>query len=375
MVVILNLWNILVAYLWYRLLKGRLRHTADKQSTGVLIGFFVAGLLSILVTLMGHFAHPIPWLLPVVYESRLLYNVLITGMVEEWAKWLCFIMAVHGGGTIREPQDGILQAAAVGLGFGTLENVFYINAYPDLGIAIRPILTTGGHMIYAAFWGAFYSASVYSNAQGRDPQAYRLAVWSVFVTAVVHGLYNTLIGVSPTIIALLPDTLLLTLSIVVFLHMVRRSPYRDYSLSEAAEAIESLEIGLAFNRKSTILNRRMGLFKLYKGEYSQAAGYFGKAMARAKETAPLRFFKAVCWFAHLGGGSGKSALRKAWSLLSDERRKRLLKELDTLLANDAGLKEDLHLFLENPFRDRRGRRGVALAKELKQRKAARSRPV
>lgn len=372
MIFLLNLWNIAAAVLWYRYLKGRIRYTVDKQNPGVLIGFFVAGVFSVLVTYLFHFIHPATWFFPGIYRSEFLYGVLVTGIVEEWAKWLCFIMAVHGGGTIKEPQDGILQAAAVGLGFGTVENIAYIARYPELFIAVRPILTTGGHMIYAAFWGAFYSAAVHSNTQGRDPQAYRLAVGSVFLVALVHGAYNTMVsGTVPFVVALVPDTILLALSIAIFLHMVRHSPYRRFSFAEAQQAIRSLETGLVFNRKSTILNRRMGLFRMYRGEYHRAASSFGRAIARAKEPTSLRFFKAVCEYAHIGGGVGKSSLRKAWALLDDRRRHRLLGELEKVLAEDPELLQSVKGFLSRPFSDRRGNQGVVLAKELKQRKARR----
>lgn len=164
MIALLNLWNIVAAALWYRFLARRIRYTADKQSKGLLVGFFFAGVLSVLVTLMASYLHPVHWFFPIVYESEFFYQVLVTGIVEEWAKWLCFVMAVQGGGTIKEPQDGILQGAAVGLGFGAVENILYFYAYPEIFIAIRPILTTGGHMIYGAFWGASYSAAVYANS-------------------------------------------------------------------------------------------------------------------------------------------------------------------------------------------------------------------
>lgn len=372
MVFLLNLWNVAAAFLWYRYLKGRIRYTVDKQNPGVLVGFFAAGVFSVLVTLMMHWLHPALWFFPGIYRSNFPYQILVTGVVEEWAKWLCFIMAVHGGGTIKEPQDGILQAAAVGLGFGAVENILYIARYPHIFIAIRPILTTGGHMIYAAFWGAFYSAAVYSNVQGRDPQAYRLAVVSVFVVAIVHGTYNALLSTPlPFAVALLPKALLLLLSIAIFLRMVRRSPYRRFSFAEADAAIRSLETGLTFNRKSSILNRRMGLFRMYRGEYHRGASSFGRAIARAKEPTSLRFFKAVCEYAHLGGGVGKNSLRKAWALLDDRRRQKLLRELQKVLARDQELLESVERFLSSPFSDRRGKQGIALAKELKVRKARR----
>jgi RsiW-degrading membrane proteinase PrsW (M82 family) len=48
------------------------------------------------------------------------YHILVTGPVEETAKFFCFLMVVHAVPAVKEPQDGVLIGAAVGMGFGTL---------------------------------------------------------------------------------------------------------------------------------------------------------------------------------------------------------------------------------------------------------------
>lgn len=368
----LHSWNIVATILWYFFLKNRIKYLEDKQSPRIIFGFFIAGCLSIPLTYLFHLINPFHYLFPGILKMEFFYQVFITGLTEEWAKWICFYMAVRGGGTIKEPQDGILQAAAVGLGFGVIENISYINTYPELFIAVRPLLTTGGHMIYAAFWGYFFSAAVYANAHSKDPRSYRNAVISVFVIAVVHGIYNTLTSFSSLFIAIMPDVIILLLSIAYFLRMVAASPYRSFPLHQAKKAVEALRTGLVFNRTSPILNRRMGIFLMRLGRYSQSAAHFARAMPRLKNRRPIRFLKSVAEYAVLRGTPGRKALRKAWSALTDKGRTRMLKELKKILEKDPSLYKEVEQFLLSPFSERRGKDGHALARELKERKVRRN---
>mgnify|MGYP006293482511 CR=1 FL=1 len=336
MELLLHLWNFAAAYLWYRLLGGRIRHVADKRNSRILAGFFFVGMVSIPVTLVLHLLHPATWFLPVVYSSGFLYHVILTGVTEEWAKFLCFMLAVYGGGVIREPQDGAVQAAAVGLGFGTVENMLYIWNAPNISMAVRPLFSTGGHMIYAAFWGAFYAAAAYSNAQGRDPQAYRIAAISVFLVAFVHGCFNALLSSPWPEMALLSDALILAFSVAAFFYLLHNSPYRRFGYLESARAVATIRIGLSFNPKSTVLNRRMGLYLMHQGAYDEAARHFSAAMARAKSTTLLRFFKSVCEFDRRSG-RGSYPLLAAWASVSDRLKPRVRRELARILSRDSKL--------------------------------------
>ena len=202
MIAVLHLWNFIAAGLWGRFLGGKLRYVTDKQSAGVIGAFFMAGVVSVVVTFILHELYPLPWLVQSIYETNFWYHVLVTGVLEETAKFICFFMIAHYLSTVKEPQDGVLQGAAVGLGFATIENILYITWYPEIFIAIRPLLSSGGHMLYGAVWGGLYSTAAWSNAHSDDPGSYRLAVAGVVLMAVFHGLYNSVVvfGLVPGII-------------------------------------------------------------------------------------------------------------------------------------------------------------------------------
>jgi RsiW-degrading membrane proteinase PrsW (M82 family) len=372
MIALLHLWNIAAAWLWGRFLGGKLRHVIDKQSAGVIAAFFTAGIVSLWVTMGLHVLYPLPWLVRSIYETNFWYHVLVTGVVEETAKFICFFMIAHYLTTVKEPQDGVLQGAAVGLGFGTVENVLYITWYPDIFIAIRPLLTTGGHMIYGAVWGGLYSTAVWSNAHSDDPGSYRLAVAGVILMAVFHGIYNSILvfGLIPGIVV---DGIVLAIAVPLFLGLQLRSPYRRYSLEQAKLAIPAIERGLVFNRKSPILNRRLGLYLMRLGNYKRAAVHLSRAMPRTHDRLSTRFFAAVCEYTFTPSVHAERGLRVAWGRLPDEKRAQLLAHLERLLADDPELLEAVREFLSSAFTRRRGKQGHELAREIKLRKAQKRR--
>jgi RsiW-degrading membrane proteinase PrsW (M82 family) len=371
-IAVLHLWNIAAAWLWGRFLGGKLRHVIDKQSAGVIAAFFTAGIVSVVVTMILHVLYPLPWLVQSIYEADFWYSVLVTGVVEETAKFICFFMIAHYLSTVKEPQDGVLQGAAVGLGFATLENIFYITSYPTLYIATRPLLATGGHMLYGAVWGGLYSTAVWSNAHSDDPGSYRLAVLGVVLMAVFHGLYNSVVvfGLIPGIIV---DSVVLAIAVPLFLQLQLRSPYRRYPLEQAKRAIPAIERGLVFNRKSPILNRRLGLYLMRLGNYKRAAVHLSRAMPRTHDRLSTRFFAAVCEYTFTPSVHAERGLRVAWGRLPDEKRAQLLAHLERLLADDPELLEAVREFLSSAFTRRRGKQGHELAREIKLRKAEKRR--
>jgi RsiW-degrading membrane proteinase PrsW (M82 family) len=368
----IHLWNLAAAWLWGRFLNGKLRHVTDKQSIGEIAAFVMAGVVSVVVTFMLHALYPLPWLVQSIYESHFWYHVLVTGIIEETAKFICFFMIAHYLSTVKEPQDGVLQGAAVGLGFATIENMLYITWYPEIFIAIRPLLSSGGHMLYGAVWGGLYSVAVWSNAHSDDPGSYRLAVAGVVLMAVFHGLYNSVVvfGLLPGIIV---KGIILAIAVPLFLQLQIRSPYRRYPIEQARRAIPAIERGLVFNRKSPILNRRLGLYLMRLGDYKRASVHLSRAMPRTHDRLSTRFFAAVCESTFLPQVHAERALRVAWGRLPDEKRTQLLEHLERLLVEDAELLKAIREYLASAFTRRRGKRGHELAREIKLRKAEKRR--
>jgi len=370
--VALNLWNAAATVLWYLLLRRHLRNVVDKQSVEVIAAFFVAGILSVVLTFTLHALNPLPWLAPFVYNVTFLYEVLVTGVVEETAKFLCFLLIAHSLTTVREPQDGVLQGAAVGLGFAFIENIVYFDRFSDLALAVRPIISTGGHMIYGAVWGGLYSAARWSNIRDKDPGAYRVALLGVAATALIHGTYNSIV-IYGWLIGAVVDGIILPVVFVLFVYLEERSPYRTFPLSQAQWAVPALERGLAFNRTSPILNTRMGLYLMRLGLYRRAAEHFSRAMPRSADRDKVRFFQRVCEFTFVPEFHAQGGLRDAWGRLSDPQRQKVSVQLEQLLANDLEQLYAVQHFLNSAFTRRRGKQGYELALELKHRKVARRR--
>ena len=300
MIALLLLWNLAASGLWYVLLSRRIRYVVDKQDPTVLFLAFGVGLLSVVATFLIHFLYPLSWLAEAGYGYRFPYHFLVTGPVEETAKFLCFIMLVHSVPAVKEPQDGVLIGAAIGMGFRTFENIMYIARYAGWLVAIRPVLTTGGHMIYGGIWGGMYSSAMYSNIHSRDPHAYRLAVGAVALVAMIHGLYNSLPWIG---LMVLVDLAALFLAVRVFLFLVERSPYRNYSLEQAELAVPSIRRGLFFNPNSAILNRRAGLYLMYLGRYRDAVRHLKRSLPRSTFRQMPWFYSSVCEYAFVPADS------------------------------------------------------------------------
>ena len=368
----LILWNTTATVLWYILLRRHLRNVLDKQSVEVIAAFFVAGIFSVGLTMMLHALYPVGWIAPFIYRSALLYEVVVTGIVEETAKFLCFLVIAHSLTTVKEPQDGVLQGAAVGLGFAFVENLVFMWRFPDLEMAIRPILSTGGHMIYGAVWGGLYSAARWANVRDTDPGAYRVALGGVAAMALVHGVYNSVVMYG-WLVGTVIDAVILPVVFVLFVYLEQRSPYRTFPLAQAERAIPAVERGLAFNRKSPVLNTRMGFYLMRLKRYRRAADHFSRAMPRTADPERVRFFERVCEFTFVPEFHARGGLRDAWGSLPDPAREKVLAQLGQLLVDDPDTFQAVRRFLETPFTRPGGKRGYELARELKVRKFTRRR--
>ena len=263
--------------LWLKYLDHLDYYKKDKRTTRIFYFALVAGMISIILT---HISYAITtplfgWLI----NGPFLYNFLIVGFSEESAKYLMLIALVLTFISIKEPQDGILQGAAVGAGFAFIENIHYGLNYGIMNTIIRSILVTPGHMLYTALAGYFLATAVYSNLEVRDDRSAWIAVFAFVPTAFIHALYNasfdwaymydsgfnTIQG-----LGFLIDMVTLIITVHVFRSLVEHSPYFVYPYSRSKKAIRSILRGLKLNRSSFVLNRRLGLYYMAAGMYPEA---------------------------------------------------------------------------------------------------------
>ena len=68
------------------------------------------------------------WLLMGGEPAKLFDAFILSGFVEELAKWVVLVAAVYHWDEFDEPLDGVVYGVAVALGFATLENMLFVTA-------------------------------------------------------------------------------------------------------------------------------------------------------------------------------------------------------------------------------------------------------
>jgi RsiW-degrading membrane proteinase PrsW (M82 family) len=151
---------------------------------------------------------------------------LLAGGVEEFFKWFALLYAILGHKEFDEPYDGIVYAAAVSLGFATLENIFYAVSY-QLGPAdliLRALLPVSGHALFGVIMGYNLGLAKFDPAHRR-----RYLLRALCVPAFWHGLFDYVLGLNSTywVWLIVPLMVSLWLRGIRKMHLANlRSPYR-----------------------------------------------------------------------------------------------------------------------------------------------------
>ncbi|MBI1175959.1 PrsW family intramembrane metalloprotease [bacterium] len=177
-------------WLQYIDLKDRLRPEPRRR----LVGAFVLGIIACALAL-GAF-----WLTDVLGfpefdegDSGWLatYCFLVIGPVEEGAKLLVALLIAFRWKEFDEPIDGLVYAAAIALGFATLENFIHLPGLPlgqQLGRAFALPFT---HTLFAGVWGLAIAHARF-RIRGRWQRTW-LQIGAVMAAMGLHGLYDWLI--------------------------------------------------------------------------------------------------------------------------------------------------------------------------------------
>ena len=178
-----------------------------RLSHGVL--FFLAGMV----------AAPVAWLLFSAIElapfyaqlseadtvskaKRFAYTIFAIGPIEEMSKFIVFWTVIRLLPVKAEQiRSTLLWSAAVGLGFASVENWYYMFKVEEIAWA-RALTLPFNHVLFCSFWGVGFARA----SQGR-----RIWLITTLLLAIVyHGLYDYILlsdSISPLFI--LPIVLLL----------------------------------------------------------------------------------------------------------------------------------------------------------------------
>ncbi|MCW5555419.1 MAG: PrsW family intramembrane metalloprotease [Verrucomicrobiae bacterium] len=132
---------------------------------------------------------------PSVKMGELRWNAffcfVIVGPVEEGMKALVAYLIVFRWREFDEPIDGFVYAAAIALGFASMENFYNLPDLDWLGQLARTVALPLTHMLFAAIWG--FGAA---HARLAVPPGRRRLGWQIGTVALgmaAHGLYDYVI--------------------------------------------------------------------------------------------------------------------------------------------------------------------------------------
>jgi RsiW-degrading membrane proteinase PrsW (M82 family) len=157
--------------------------------------------------------------------------VMVAPVVEESAKFLVVRRTVYETQEFDEPVDGIVYAAAVGLGFATLENIIYVFSALETSFVfavqtgiVRAFLSVPGHVLFSIMWGDALGRAKFLPVNRRSG----VIAGGLLLAIISHALFNLLlydaIGFAVLILILMP---ILWLTVLRKIHdALLRSVYR-----------------------------------------------------------------------------------------------------------------------------------------------------
>jgi protease PrsW len=121
-------------------------------------------------------------------DNSFVYAFLISAGIEELVKWFVLYHMIYNHTEFDEPYDGIVYAAAVSLGFATIENVLFgLTHQASVGsLLIRALLPVSGHAMFGVIMGYYLGRAKFSK--GRKIGRYLL--FSLLIPVFWHGVYD-----------------------------------------------------------------------------------------------------------------------------------------------------------------------------------------
>jgi RsiW-degrading membrane proteinase PrsW (M82 family) len=114
-----------------------------------------------------------------------IYSIGITGFIEEFFKFLPFLLVVLRLKDFDEKIDGIVYASVIALGFASYENARYLAYMEGFELFGRAIASPLTHTIFSSIWG--YTVGV---AHMKHKSVTAASLKGLTLSAVVHGLFN-----------------------------------------------------------------------------------------------------------------------------------------------------------------------------------------
>jgi len=125
-------------------------------------------------------------------EEQVIHAFLIVALVEEFCKFAFVRGILYRNKNFNEPFDGIVYAVMVGMGFATVENIFYVMNGGGSTIAlIRMFTAVPAHATFAVLMGYFLGKAKFVHKK-----EFFYGVLALLAATAVHGIYDYFLFIS-----------------------------------------------------------------------------------------------------------------------------------------------------------------------------------
>jgi len=148
----------------------------EPEPLHLVLWVFILGALSVIPAALLEFP----------FESDIFTSSVIAPIVEECIKFSIVFFFMYRHAEFDEPMDGIIYAAAAGLGFATIENIFYVL---EGGMAVgifRAIASVPGHVIFSCIWGFALGMAKFRPSSERAG----IIITGLAGAILLHGIFN-----------------------------------------------------------------------------------------------------------------------------------------------------------------------------------------
>jgi protease PrsW len=159
----------------------------EKESLPSLLICFAWGAVSTVPAIIAQ-SYFKGWEDPENLLNMAIYSFLLVALTEELSKFLFLRLYAYPKEEFNEPMDGIVYAVMVGMGFATLENIFYVlsDDFGGVRVAIgRAFTAVPAHAAFAVIMGAYIGLAKFIPER-RNSYMFTGIALAVFF----HGLYD-----------------------------------------------------------------------------------------------------------------------------------------------------------------------------------------
>ncbi|MBR4262486.1 MAG: PrsW family intramembrane metalloprotease [Bacilli bacterium] len=178
------------------------KDTVEKESTKLLIILLICGLLATITTF--GITEIVKIIFPIFDKNALgldglslvVYVLFGIALIEEFSKWIYIYLICWKHKEFNYAYDAIVYSVFVSLGFATIENILYVDAY---NVALfRMILSVPAHAFFGVMMGYYLGLAKisYNHKYYEKSKFYKLL--SLLIPVFCHFMYDYLIFADKT---------------------------------------------------------------------------------------------------------------------------------------------------------------------------------